>query len=282
MQETNQVKQGRTKERRSSRQREYRAIAFLLVLGLGVWMVQSAVYYCSSHEHVALVPLLDYVTSREMIISLVGIVCFLGYGLYVSRMVADVKRAEEEQEELISVLSEAKEALYYQATHDGLSGLWNRTTILDRLERELNNSRAKGTTLAVIIGDIDNFKRINDEHGHLVGDSVLQEVAERIAQSVRADDFVGRYGGEEFICVLPDSDERKARRIAERLRFDLSSAPIETSEGDFEIAMSFGVAIGDGSAWDVDAMVRAADKALYRAKNGGRNRVEVCQEEDFR
>jgi diguanylate cyclase (GGDEF)-like protein len=216
-----------------------------------------------------------------VIISLVGIVCFLGYGIYVSRMVIEIRRVEEERERLISDLTRAKEALYHQATHDGLSGLWNRATILERLGQELNRSRRNGALISVVIADVDYFKRVNDAYGHLAGDEVLRQISDLIAHSIRSHDLAGRYGGEEFIMVLPGCDKENARLVCERLREELNNNPIKTPEGVFRITMSFGVATGSATELDLDALVRAADRALYRAKKRGRNRVELGIEEDF-
>lgn len=265
----------RAKNRRVARQREYRAVGILLVLGLVIWILQSTINYYGSHDAFSIVPVLRYLSSSEMIISLVGIVCFVGYGIYVSRIMIEVRRAEEERENLISYLTETKEALHYQATHDNLTGVWNRATILNTLADELARSAREATPVSVILGDVDHFKSINDRHGHLAGDSVLREVSRRLRSCLRSYDSIGRYGGEEFIIILPRCDAEMSERIAERLRSELSSKPIETSDGVFDITMSFGVAAVDGSVnQDIDSVVRSADEALYSAKKGGRNRVE--------
>ena len=264
---------------KSIRKREYRAVATLLVMGLGIWIVQSAVYHFGWSESDALPIWPEYAWSPRMMISIVGILCYIGYGIYVARMLRELKRADDEREHLIADLTRTKDELHYRATHDNLSGLWNRTTILEALQKELAQSRRDGSSVGVIIADIDHFKEINDQHGHLAGDAVLRAVSERLSQTVRASDFAGRYGGEEFILVIRKSDVRAGRHIAERLRAELNDSPIETSEGTFPVRMSFGVAAGNGKTSDVDSLVRAADQALYRAKKAGRNRVEIWSDD---
>jgi len=186
------------------------------------------------------------------------------------------KRVEREREKLIEELTKAKEDLYFEATHDRLTALWNRAAILDTLKRELARSSRERTPIAVIIADLDHFKRVNDEHGHLAGDAVLRQVANRLAANIRPYDAVGRYGGEEFINVITGGDQKVAKSIAERLRSAVGDLPLETPEGIFSITMSFGVAALDATQEpDMDSLVRAADEALYQAKKNGRNRVEL-------
>ncbi len=195
--------------------------------------------------------------------------------VHVARDITERKRAEHEREQLIAELTGAKESLQFQATHDGLSGLLNRVTVLDTLHRELSRADRENSPLAVIMVDVDHFKQINDQSGHLAGDAVLQGIATRIAKSVRAYDSVGRYGGEEFLVVLPGCNKQSAERMAERLRRSFSENPVVTPEGTFPITMSLGVITVDTpEKRDVDFIIRAADEALYRAKNRGRNQVE--------
>lgn len=266
--------EARDRRRSIVRQREYRAVAFLLTIGLIGWIAQSAVNYYSVHDSTSAHPLVDYLFSREMAVSIVGVICFLGYGIYVSRMVAEMKRTEEEREQLIRELAEAKAYLYHEATHDKLTGLWNRAAILDTLQRELARATRENTSVGLILADVDHFKQINDENGHLAGDAVLQAVAERILASVRAYDAAGRYGGEEFIMVLPGCDKERVMGIAERLRSEFSDRPTRTGAGDFSVTMSFGAVSVNGSADPTsESLIRAADEALYHAKRTGRNRV---------
>ncbi len=179
------------------------------------------------------------------------------------------RRIIELQEQLLS----AREQLKVEATHDPLTGLWNRTAILESLQRELARAQRDKTPTAVIMADLDHFKRINDTYGHLAGDAVLREAARRMSSSVRTYDSIGRYGGEEFLFVFPGSDLNGALTQAERLRSCINKEAMDIFEGAFPITMSLGVAAST-EVKEADLLVRAADAALYRAKNGGRNRVE--------
>jgi two-component system, cell cycle response regulator len=178
-------------------------------------------------------------------------------------------------------LMAALETTQFQALHDPLTGLLNRRAILDILPDELARAKRNGGSLGVVIADLDYFKRINDTFGHLAGDAVLREVSKRMMSSKRQYDSIGRYGGEEFIVVLPGSDKESARSVAERLRCLLDNVPIVTQEGVFEVTMSLGVASVDGSKdHNPDSVIQAADAALYKAKRDGRNRVELWRDAD--
>jgi len=166
----------------------------------------------------------------------------------------------------------------FQATHDPLTGLWNRRAILEILHRELDRSRREEVPLGLIMLDLDHFKKVNDRYGHLTGDEVLHKVAGFMVASLRSYDSAGRYGGEEFLMVLPGCDARDAKAIAERLRLLSASNPVATSEGSFVVTLSLGVATTDGSKdCGMGSLIKAADEALYRAKDQGRNRVEVWE-----
>lgn len=172
----------------------------------------------------------------------------------------------------------AREALRFQATHDPLTGLLNRGAILATLGRELDRSSRQGHAVGVILADIDHFKLVNDTYGHAAGDIVLQEVGRRMSASLRSYDSVGRYGGEEFLIIVPSSDAQGTLRSAERMRANLQAQPIKTPDGDVPVSGSFGViaAGGPGGLFDQSALLHAADAALYRAKDNGRNRVELA------
>jgi len=167
-----------------------------------------------------------------------GLVC-------VTLDITDRKRADAEREKLIAELTQTRDALRFKATHDELSGVRNRGAIMETLHQELARSRREARPLGVIIADIDRFKEVNDEHGHLAGDALLRGVAQRIASLMREYDSVGRYGGDEFLVILPGCDLDNCRHAAERLRMSLCSDAIPTSEGTFKCTMSFGVATTD-------------------------------------
>ena len=177
------------------------------------------------------------------------------------------------QEQLIN----AREALRDQATHDRLTGLWNRAAILDLLHSELAHDARQGTPVALVMADLDNFKNINDTYGHPAGDEVLASVAKAMRDSVRRYDSVARYGGEEFLIVLPGCDRSNAVGHAERMRAAIARIAVETPKGKIQPTMSLGVAVADSHAIsDAFSLIQAADVALYQAKHGGKNRVEFA------
>jgi diguanylate cyclase (GGDEF)-like protein len=177
---------------------------------------------------------------------------------------------------------EAREALRIQATHDALTGVWNRRAILDMLGTELVRSSRDALPVAVAMVDLDHFKRINDTYGHVVGDVVLRESVSRMRALLRPYDALGRYGGEEFLVVLPGCSAQDAFRLAERLRLGISQEPMVIPEGTVDVTSSLGVATNDtATPLDATALIQAADTALYRAKAGGRNRVEVATPTDL-
>lgn len=176
------------------------------------------------------------------------------------------------QAELLS----AREALREQATRDSLTHLWNRSSILEALTRELSRAERESSPLGVVIVDLDHFKYINDNHGHPAGDAVLREAARRMQNSVRQYDSVGRYGGEEFLLLLPGCSEAESYSQAERLRKQLTQSDIRVNETALRITASFGVtAAMPGEPWTSEGLIRKADEALYVAKKSGRNRVEI-------
>lgn len=182
-------------------------------------------------------------------------------------------RAAVLQNQLRSALTLAE----FRASRDALTGLLNRASILEILTKELIRSSRLGSPLGVIIGDLDHFKKINDLHGHLAGDAVLKGLAKKLVAAVRPYDAVGRYGGEEFIIVLPDCDAEMSRQAAERIRRVVEETPVVARGADLRITMSFGVAaFRGGTTISADHAVKLADEALYRAKNRGRNRVALC------
>jgi diguanylate cyclase (GGDEF)-like protein len=171
----------------------------------------------------------------------------------------------------------AREALRNSATHDFLTDLWNRRAVVDLLKSELNRTQRQHESLSIIILDIDHFKAINDTYGHQVGDTVLREVANKLSSIVRPYDAAGRYGGEEFLIVLPRCDEHDSVEIAERIRARIGDYPVDTYAGRISVTASLGVSTaGGGNSVEFEAFLRSADDALYRAKRAGRNRVEVA------
>jgi diguanylate cyclase (GGDEF)-like protein len=156
-----------------------------------------------------------------------------------------------------------------EAAVDTLTGLFNRHALERRAPELVEQAQLTGAPIAVIVGDVDHFKRINDEHGHAAGDDVLRAVAEVLNETVRSFDLVYRYGGEEFVVLLPGTDVDDAVAVAERLR----AAVADARPAGLELTMSFGVASSGRAGVEFDRLFRAADDLLYEAKVNGRNRV---------
>jgi len=178
------------------------------------------------------------------------------------------------QEQLVT----AREALRVQATRDYLTQLWNRSAILEILHRELARSERDQTPVGVVVADLDHFKAINDTYGHFAGDSALQEAARRMEASMRSYDAIGRYGGEEFLIVLPGADEHAVRIQAERLRHAIRSQPVRYSGALVDVTSSFGCSAGFGGRATAESLIGAADDALYRAKRAGRDCCVLASE----
>ncbi len=168
-----------------------------------------------------------------------------------------------------------REALREQATHDSLTHLLNRNSILETLDRELSRSLRESGPVGVVIVDLDHFKAVNDRYGHLAGDAVLREAARRMKSAIREYDSIGRYGGEEFLILLPGCDETSSYNQAERLRKQLSQIDMSFNEASLVVTASFGVTTAlPGQPWSPESLIRKADQALYLAKEAGRNRVK--------
>lgn len=175
-------------------------------------------------------------------------------------------------------LVEAREEMRFKASHDALTTLWNRAVILELLGRELSRSHREKATTVIILCDIDHFKAVNDSFGHLVGDEVLRETARRLLASVRSYDFVGRYGGEEFLVVLNNCDPTFAFARAEEIRNTITQRPVQTSTGPVPVTMSLGLLLShEWGKLSVEELLREADSALYAAKRAGRNCVKVAK-----
>ncbi|MFH1177399.1 MAG: diguanylate cyclase [Acidobacteriota bacterium] len=190
-----------------------------------------------------------------------------------------------EEMELLSLVSHhvatmfENARLFESATTDSLTGLLRRETVLGHLERELRRAGRYRRTLAVGMADLDHFKVINDRHGHLVGDTVLKRAAQELSAGLRSADLIGRYGGEEFLFVLPETDLEGARVVAEKIRRGVESIRLRTDDGGvLAISVSIGLAtlsqMPEQDEVSVQAMIAAADRNLLRAKAAGRNRIE--------
>jgi diguanylate cyclase (GGDEF)-like protein/PAS domain S-box-containing protein len=168
-----------------------------------------------------------------------------------------------------------QETLREQSTHDPLTGLYNRRYLEDSLGRDLISAERSGNSVSVIMADLDHFKAVNDQHGHLAGDEVLRTFGALMKQNARGSDIYCRYGGEEFLLVLPGMAEDGAVERAEQLRRAMAAVPVTYSGSKISVTASFGVATFPREGRTTDELIAAADRALYAAKASGRNRVEV-------
>jgi diguanylate cyclase (GGDEF)-like protein len=167
-----------------------------------------------------------------------------------------------------------QEHLRVQANVDVMTGLLNRSAIRDVLRRVLAHAARENTAVSVALADIDEFRQLNDSYGHIAGDAALRRVAKLLGARLRPYDFVGRYGGEEFLLVLPGCGPDDAFEIAERVRTYIVNQGISTPAGSLKPTLSFGVASSIGGALDLEELICAADQALHCAKHAGRNRTE--------
>jgi diguanylate cyclase (GGDEF)-like protein len=184
------------------------------------------------------------------------------------------KRLRDDNVAIINGLRQQQE-LQNLANIDGLTGLYNRRWMNEFFKRQIGRALTDNKPLALILADLDNFKTINDNCGHLVGDEVLFAVASVLRQQIRPADLLARYGGEEFAIILPDTSPIQAKLIAERIRTSIESTSIEFNNNlNINITISLGVTnlmLGD----DINNLLTRADYALYQAKANGRNRVEI-------
>lgn len=179
---------------------------------------------------------------------------------------------------LQSLLMEANEAFEQASLTDPMTGLANRRAMGEQLTTEAKRAEREGTHLAIGMGDLDNFKDVNDTYGHEAGDAVLKEVATRLDETLREYDFCARWGGEEFLVLLPGLDADRAVDVVERIRQHISCRPVIWGEHSLPVALSFGVAIKQGDE-DPDSLVSRADIALYQAKRQGRSRTVLAGED---
>ncbi|QUW02247.1 GGDEF domain-containing protein [Chloracidobacterium validum] len=165
-------------------------------------------------------------------------------------------------------------------THDDLTGLLTRKSFILEMEREMARSNRYGHPFGLLMMDIDFFKRVNDTYGHLIGSQVLREVAVVIRQTLRDSDIAGRYGGEEYIALLPETDRVRAHEAAERIRAAIESAPFTASLHDPNLKLNLTISVGissyPGDATQVNDLIERADEAMYEAKRRGRNLVQIA------
>lgn len=177
-------------------------------------------------------------------------------------------------------LERANQQLALLANTDGLTGVANRRYFLQRLEQELERSKRYHSPLVLAALDVDHFKQINDQYGHQAGDEVLKALSEFTVKMLRANDLVGRLGGEEFAILMPESDQEAGAIVSERIRAELAAIQIDTVAGPLSVTVSIGVTQAYPEVDTAETMLRRADAAMYRAKTGGRNRVVQAVADD--
>ena len=184
------------------------------------------------------------------------------------------KRIVDLQNELIS----ARETLRIQTRQDPLTQILNHGAIVDTLRREIDRTHREHQPLSLILADLDGFKNVNDSYGHVAGDYVLVEVARRMRLCLRSYDAIGRYGGEEFLMVLPNTEAAQAVRLAERVRVAVSQEPFRVHDVDLTVTVSQGVTTWtDPCPIASERLIQSADGVLYLVKNSGRNGVEFAR-----
>ena len=243
----------------------YLAGGALMTLGLGIMPVLET----------------DRIAALLSLLTLEVYLLGFAYGAYQRSMLLHRTRAELQQRERdlqqrLDQIAALQERLTEQARRDPLTGLHNRRFLTERLHELTRSSSGAGTSIGVMLVDIDHFKQVNDRHGHLAGDRVLQAVARLLALAhEEGAEVVCRYGGEEFLLLLPDRGAARMRALAERLRGGVEALRIEPGGGTAEpitVTLSIGWASGQGEP--IERLIDRADRALYRAKQAGRNRVE--------
>ncbi len=239
--------------------------------------VPQSIYQCSFQQlqclliqHIPPGVRSDHSAFEEMlqfILKITALDASLGVESYCA---ARMYRAEEN---LKSVCGE-RERLHHLALTDWLTGLHNHANCRHILTETLARAEAKNSPLCVIMADVDHFKKINDTCGHLAGDEVLRVVAARMVSSVRTSDEIGRYGGEEFLFVLQNTDLEEGKQLAERVRARINADAVRTRDAEVWVSLSLGIA--QAREWDnVDTLIGRADVALYAAKRAGRNCVRI-------
>jgi diguanylate cyclase (GGDEF)-like protein len=204
---------------------------------------------------------------RPALLLSLGVAIFCVSALRATKVLST---AMEQNFEMTHELREAKEAAERMASTDLLTGLTSRRAFLERADAPYQYCRRNELDVSVVVLDLDNFKQINDTRGHAVGDAALQHAARVIHGSLRKSDLCCRWGGEEFVVLLPDTSLEEACGVAEKLRATIAASPAATATGELSLTASFGVAEGERS---LEALIDRADGALYQAKNEGRNRV---------
>jgi diguanylate cyclase (GGDEF)-like protein len=256
----------------------FRAVVFFFLIG----MASAAVAVYAIHWVGAILTILAVVlpTTLEFLLQdsaaerLMGLAVVL-YVIAAYRSLRITDHFVQSFHSLSYELHKAKEQAETLARTDFLTGMNNRRSFYDLCETQFKLARRHGQALSVILLDIDQFKDVNDEHGHAVGDEVLKKLANIVAETCRHSDVAGRVGGEEFAILLPHTNAQNAQELAERLREQMEQSVIHLARGDVKFTASFGVAQMDAGCESLEALVAMADDGMYKAKQRGRNGVYV-------
>ena len=213
------------------------------------------------------------ITTTDRIIDLGGAIIAVSIAIWYSDLLKSRSLVE---------LEKTKTKLNYYANIDPLTNIFNRRRFLELCEMMIKRSLRSNGHASFLLFDIDHFKKINDQYGHFIGDQVLHGIAQTCMKNLRTDDILGRFGGEEFVILLPETKLKDAKFIAERLRHLVAETPIETEVGVIHTTISIGVATArTASRLTIDQLLSRADRAMYRAKQAGRNRVIAWGERDL-
>ncbi len=192
----------------------------------------------------------------------------------LTAQLADMQQKLHEMEKLAEVAQHAIEEQRKKAMHDALTGLPNREAYDQRLDQEITRLQRYGNKLSLMVCDIDLFKRINDNYGHLAGDKVLKIIAKSLQINLRDSDFIARFGGEEFVALMPETSKEEAKLVADKLRQKIENSPFSFKKEPVQITISFGISEFAQNE-SADEVFARADKALYEAKDNGRNQVKL-------
>lgn len=199
------------------------------------------------------------------------------FALFISRAIyySAINRSREEKEQLERLVKERTKEIELLSKTDALTGLWNRGYLEEMLELEFKRSRRYGHTLAIVVIDLDHFKKINDTYGHMGGDEVLREVSRRLKGCMRETDFIGRYGGEEIVVILAETSAENAVETADKIRTKVEEAPVSFNDLAIPVTASLGLSLMRDEHANYEEIFSEADEALYVSKKEGRNRVSL-------
>jgi diguanylate cyclase (GGDEF)-like protein len=199
-----------------------------------------------------------------------------------NHMVSSLRYGREKLSDANKALLETNKELHHLSITDGLTGLLNRKHISDQLDREISRYKRYGYPVSILMLDIDYFKNVNDTYGHQTGDLVMRRLADLFCKAIRENDMVGRYGGEEFLILLPDCNAQSAVQTAQRIRKMVQILETESSGKNVSVTVSIGVSSCPQYGQDADTLICAADAALYQAKSNGRNQVVLAKTNEHR